>query len=87
MQIKELKIENFKGISYLKFSPKKINLIVGRNNTGKTSVLEAIDLLFNTVKLRCYFQGQGYYENIQSIIQLVFSHKVKNFGKNFQFYI
>lgn len=48
MQIKELKIKNFKGMSLLKFKPKKINLLVGRNNTGKTSVLEAIDLLFNS---------------------------------------
>ncbi|CEG13153.1 hypothetical protein MSIBF_A3330006 [groundwater metagenome] len=47
MQIKELKIDNFKGITSIEFRPKKINLIVGRNNTGKTSVLEAINLLFN----------------------------------------
>ncbi|OQX18578.1 MAG: hypothetical protein BWK75_06505 [Candidatus Altiarchaeales archaeon A3] len=47
MQINKIKIDNFKGISSIEFRPKKINLIVGRNNTGKTSVLEAINLLFD----------------------------------------
>ncbi len=42
MEIKEVKISNFKGITDLTFSPKKINIIVGKNNTGKTSILEAI---------------------------------------------
>jgi len=47
MEIKELAIKNFKGISALNFNPKKINIIVGRNNTSKTSVLEAINIIFN----------------------------------------
>ena len=46
MTINTIEIENYKGISKLKFSPKKINIIVGKNNTGKTSILEAINLLF-----------------------------------------
>lgn len=46
MTINTIEIENYKGISKLKFNPRKINILVGRNNTGKTSVLEAIQLLF-----------------------------------------
>ena len=46
MTIKIIEIENYKGISKLRFNPRKINILVGRNNTGKTSVLEAIHLLF-----------------------------------------
>jgi AAA15 family ATPase/GTPase len=46
MTIKNIEIEGYKGLSKLKFNPKKINILVGKNNTGKTSVLEAIDLLF-----------------------------------------
>src|SRR3989344_7697828 len=46
MTIKIIEIENYKGISKLRFNPRKINILVGRNNTGKTSVLEAIQLLF-----------------------------------------
>lgn len=42
MKVKELSIENFKGIDSLSFQPKLLNVIVGRNNTGKSSVLEAL---------------------------------------------
>ncbi len=54
MHINKIKIDNFKGITSIEFRPKKINLLVGRNNTGKTTVLEAINLLFdpeNTVQM------------------------------------
>jgi AAA15 family ATPase/GTPase len=44
MKIQKIKIENFKGIDELEFKPRMINLIIGKNNTGKTSLLEAIDL-------------------------------------------
>ncbi|MCZ0861013.1 AAA family ATPase [Methanocorpusculum sp. MG] len=37
-----IEIENFRGISHLKYGPKQINLLIGRNNSGKTSVLDAI---------------------------------------------
>lgn len=47
MGITSLEINNYKGISKLKFNPTKINLIIGKNNTGKTSVLDAIGLLLN----------------------------------------
>lgn len=42
MKIDEVFIENFKGIDSLRFEPKLLNVIVGRNNTGKTSILEAL---------------------------------------------
>ena len=35
MVFKKIEINNFKCIDKLEFKPKKINLIVGRNNTGK----------------------------------------------------
>lgn len=46
MKYQTLTIENFRGISNLEITDLKgINLLVGRNNCGKTSVLEAIFLL------------------------------------------
>lgn len=45
--IKSIEISNFKGIQNLKIKPKKINLLIGRNNTGKTTILEALNLFFN----------------------------------------
>jgi len=65
MRIKKIKIKDFKGISLLEFNPKKINLIIGKNNTGKTSVLEAIDLLFNPDEI-----NQRYPEHISDIISV-----------------
>lgn len=46
MKINNISINNFKGIDSLKFEPKTINIIVGRNNTGKTSILESIACAF-----------------------------------------
>jgi ABC-type branched-subunit amino acid transport system ATPase component len=46
MQIRALRIENFRGMS--RFEMKnlgRINLIVGTNNSGKTTILEAISIL------------------------------------------
>lgn len=44
--INELRIENFRGLKEIKLTElSTINLIVGTNNSGKTSVLEAIDVL------------------------------------------
>lgn len=47
MEIEELSVEDFKGLKSMDLEPNRINLITGRNNTGKTSLLEAINLLFN----------------------------------------
>lgn len=40
--LEKIEIENFRNIKKLSFEPKKINLILGPNNTGKTTLLEAI---------------------------------------------
>ena len=44
--LKDLEIKNFRGLEELKLDKnKQINLLVGENNTGKTSILEAICML------------------------------------------
>jgi len=44
--LKSLHIKNFRGFRDLKIdSLKRVNLITGQNNTGKTGVLEALVLL------------------------------------------
>lgn len=45
--IQNLEIKGFKGIEYNQSEVDKINLITGRNNTGKTSFLQAIHLTYN----------------------------------------
>lgn len=43
---KNIKIENFRGVSYLELKGlQHINLLVGKNNCGKTTVLESLFLL------------------------------------------
>ena len=43
MQIEQIEISNFKGIQEEKFAfTPEVNLIIGDNGTGKTSVLEAL---------------------------------------------
>ena len=50
--IDEIKIENFRGFTSLALpSLKRVNLIVGENNAGKTSLLEAILLLCDADKI------------------------------------
>ena len=45
MQIEQIEISNFKGIQEEKFAfTPEVNLIIGDNGTGKTSVLEAISV-------------------------------------------
>ncbi|HJJ59691.1 MAG TPA: AAA family ATPase [Methanocorpusculum sp.] len=41
-RINRIDIENFRGISKIHYEPKQINVLIGRNNSGKTSILEAI---------------------------------------------
>ena len=44
--IAELDIQNFRGLRHVKLTGlKRVNLIVGGNDTGKTSILEALVLL------------------------------------------
>ncbi len=46
--IKDIKIKNYKGFKDFQLDNlKQINLITGKNNTGKSTLLEAISLLYN----------------------------------------
>ena len=47
IKVRELSIENWRGIKKTRkpIKLKKINILVGRNNTGKTAILEALALL------------------------------------------
>lgn len=47
MQIVQVEISNFRCIRHTLFRPKKHNVFLAPNNTGKTAVLEALNLLLN----------------------------------------
>jgi ABC-type cobalamin/Fe3+-siderophores transport system ATPase subunit len=68
VQIDSVDITGYKGIESTKFDPKQMNIITGRNNTGKTSALEAIEVGLNPEYIR------GYGDNISHIINLYHDH-------------
>jgi len=47
---KKLYIENFRCIDKLEISLNNMNIFVGRNNTGKTSIIEALTLILTSFK-------------------------------------
>lgn len=46
-RIENLDIKNFKAFTDIEIKPKKLNIITGRNNTGKSSILESVDIANN----------------------------------------
>lgn len=50
MRIYRSIINNFRSIKYLDFKPDKINLLIGGNNSGKTTILQALDFALNPYK-------------------------------------
>src|SRR6059036_2012722 len=47
MILKKLCVENFRGITKLELDLDRITVLIGENNTGKTSVLEALYTCMN----------------------------------------
>jgi len=45
MKIEQIEIVNFRSIQELVILPKKLNAIIGKNSSGKTNILKAIDLV------------------------------------------
>jgi predicted ATP-dependent endonuclease of OLD family len=69
MEISKIVIENFKEIEHVELNPvKPINVLIGRNNSGKSSVLTCINFLHeyfgrnnagNTIKLPTGYFREG----------------------------
>ena len=66
MQVRQLTIENFRGIKYAKLLLPQHAVLIGDNNVGKTTVLEALDLVLGPERLNRFpvvgehdfFEGQ-----------------------------
>ncbi|MBP3506294.1 MAG: ATP-binding protein [Lachnospiraceae bacterium] len=57
-----IEINNFRGISHLQYEPKQVNLLIGRNNSGKSTILEAIYAVLMGKEVPTIF-NQGRYLN------------------------
>lgn len=64
MYIEELKIENFRGFkneTKIKFQ-NGINILIGTNNSGKTTILKSLDLLFSNTSSK-YLKAEDFNHN------------------------
>ncbi|MBD2595699.1 AAA family ATPase [Nostoc spongiaeforme FACHB-130] len=91
--LKTIKIENFRGFqSFTLQQLGRVNLLVGKNNSGKTSILEAIQLLcsqHNLEPLRqtmirrgeYYFDDEGEQNQDLDIRHLFYGHRIEQGSK------
>ncbi|WP_162550070.1 AAA family ATPase [Hymenobacter nivis] len=75
--IKLLRIQNFKSIKDVTLHPRRVNLIIGEPNVGKSNILEAMSLLGGMVydKKRRFMEGMVRYEQAN---QLFFDNRTAN---------
>lgn len=71
--IKDIEITNYKGIEGMRFPCSSINIIVGPNNTGKSSILESIWMAISSLNnfedsLGTHLSGIGVTENIRYLM-------------------
>lgn len=76
--LERIEIEGFKGLESISFEPSGINLITGRNNTGKTSLLEAINLLFNPSNIGRFEDGTDRIININQESTYIFGETAES---------
>ena len=80
--IKELEIKNFKSIKHIKFNPKRVNVIIGKPNVGKSNILEAMTLMTDFFGYRHagehkMFKREGVFR-YQDMFNLFYDEDVKN---------
>lgn len=47
MKITKISVKNFRALNFVEFEPKLLNVIIGDNDSGKTSLLQAISIVFD----------------------------------------
>lgn len=66
--IHTLRIQNFKSIKDVEMKPRRVNIIIGEPNVGKSNVLEALSLLGGMFFDKSRFMdGQIRYENLRNL--------------------
>ena len=66
MVLKRLKLKNFRGYKDFQVNfDDSINVIIGRNDIGKSTILEALEIFFNSEKIKmdpsdlCVYAGES----------------------------
>ncbi len=69
MEITNVKIKHFKNLKSIDISTNsKINLIVGKNNVGKTSLIQSLYIAFSTQELLEYYKSEYHLNSLSSLI-------------------
>jgi len=76
MKIESMEIKKFRSIKYGNFRFSNIVALVGENNSGKSSILRAINVFFNFEEECNYFINRNHVfsSNSQSSIEIIFSN-------------
>lgn len=100
MRIAQLKIKNFRGISEAEIRLSGHTVLIGDNNSGKSSVLEAIDLVLGPDRLsrispineHDFYAGRYLDEEVNSVaieIELIIvdliQEQIRHFNANLEF--
>ena len=64
MHLEELDIHNFRGFKDYTLKLNPFNVLIGENNSGKTSVLQAIQLVYESIQV---LFGRGEYPRFTDI--------------------
>lgn len=79
MKIKKITIKNFRSIVECDFEFKDLLALVGENNSGKSNIIDAIEMVLSKNKVNNEFD---FYDKSKPIeIEIIF-HKLTNFEKN-----
>ena len=76
--IKAIEIEGFRSIRSLRFELKPLNVLIGPNQSGKTNILDALDLLANAV------QGRLRHSLYQSALSGILLQVISRFSPGFR---
>jgi len=87
--IKNLDVRNFKSLKHIELECKRINIFIGKPNTGKSNILESLGMLshlcYGELKNFVRFENMGnlfYDENLDDAIEIKFDDHV--LGINFR---
>jgi len=76
--IKNISIKNFKSIKDLEFKAKRINLFIGKPNTGKSNILEALGIFTLSFLSREFLSEKlKIFVRLERAIDLFFNNQVQ----------
>ncbi len=78
--LEEIKLENFRGFQNYTLPLKQFSVLIGKNSSGKTSLLQAIQLVYDSIRLLFGGGEQANFANVNLRIDL--TRPVSQLGHN-----